>query len=149
MVSTLLLNIMTLMKMIAVTRNQWFTRKTVRRTCYCTWTVHLVISIITTVRSDSISARKRQLVLPAITSISFLLQSVSFIKIFVHLRRSRETITPERGAPSDVKFLKIVVFQVVSYITCMAPISIYILLRFFGVARAVGKWVIRIRSSIR
>ena len=144
----MLLDFIALMKMVAVTRNRWFKRSSMRRACYCIWTVPLVISMIMTVRSDSMLVRERRLFLSAMTAISFLFQSLSFIKIFVHLRRSRDTITPDRGTRSDVNFLKIVIFQALSYFTCVAPISIHMALSFFQVTIVTGKWVLPVFGTM-
>ena len=139
-VSTVLLNCLTLLKMIIVTRNCWYTRATVGKICKSVWIVTLVINSIeygiskSEIFSSDIKVVLRRVMAPLITLVSFIFQSYCFGKIFCRRRIVNSRVPPraDRQNRSDGMFLKIAIFQILSYMLCIGPLSTYLALPLFG-----------------
>ena len=139
-ISTVLVNCLTLLKMIIVTRNCWYTRSTVGKICNCIWLVNLLITITeygiskSEVVSSQTEVMLRRIWTPLCTSISFIFQCYCFGRIFCRTRIVQRQVPAraDRQNRSDGNFLKMAVFQVVSYMLCVGPLSIYLALPLFG-----------------
>ena len=146
-VSTVLLNCLTLLKMIIITRNCWYTRALVRKICKCVWSLTFVIVTIgyaiskTEVISSEGQVIFRRIWIPLCTLLSLIFQCYGLGKIFYRTRRVKSRISrsaraaraaravrPVRRTQSDGNFLKIAIFQIMSYMVCVTPLSIYLAL---------------------
>ena len=148
-VSTVLLNCLTLLKMIIVTRNCWYTRATVKKICKCVWLVILIfISTEYGVSKALVISSKSKVVLrvwvPLCTSASFIFQCGCFARIYYRTRtlnnRATRAARADRRTRSDGNFLKIAIFQIISYVMCVCPISTYLALPLFSDFKVENHW---------
>ena len=131
--STVLMNCLTLLKMILVTKNCWYTRATVGKICKGVWSliffvvsVGYVISKTGAISSDG-KMIFRRIWVPLCTSISFIFQCYCLGRIFYRARHVNNKVPQraDRRTRTDGNFVKIAIFQIVSYMVCVGPLSTY------------------------
>ena len=132
-VSTIMLDALTVLKMIIVTRNKWYGKSATKKTCHCIWVSMLLLSGIHEGVVQTIMKYSRSnifILVSALTIISVTLQCTCFARIF-YVIKSRAKRNPPRGDQSprsSGNFLCIAVLQVVAFVLCSFPEAIFHLL---------------------
>ena len=138
-VSTLILDVLTLMKMLKVTKNKWYRKSKLRRICYCIWGGTFIVTIINRalyhgdVFPDNMWPTIQGMWFSILTFPSIIVQFFCFWKIIIFTKGSLRR--PGLGCSktrSEGNFQKIIVFQLISFIVCQGPLSVYLLLLAFN-----------------
>ena len=128
--------------MLKITRNKWFSRVKIKRICCRIWKVMFVFSTIDYAVSQTDSFQmtyvtaegvRMSLLIPLVTFPSAVLQLFCFARIFLVTRKKiRRTPPRADGSPraNQGRFFSIAVFQIIAFIICDLPSSVYLLLLY-------------------
>ena len=124
-VSVILLNVMTIFRMIRVTRNQRL-KKLLKRICKMTWiVVFVVVAVEYTAYQFFYPAEEvlRELWLPCLTIPTVLSIVVCCLRIYHVTMKNERSVSAQHS--SGGKFLVVAVSQVTAYTACAGPLSIF------------------------
>ena len=135
-VSTLLLCILTLTKMMKIVRNRSYTRLILRNSCLSAWVatfalvcMEFVIEETNVLTTLPLTILKRIWV-PVVIFPSISLQCYCYWRIFIVVQATNNRVPPraDGSARNDSSWQKIAAFQLLVFIVCVCPLSFYLIL---------------------
>ena len=135
-VSTLLLCILTLTKMLKIVHNRSYTRLILRNSCLGAWLVTFALvgielameetSVLTTLSMTTLE----KIWVPLVIFPSIFLQCYCYWRIFIAVRNTTNRVPPraDGSARNNSNWQKIAAFQLLVFVVCVSPLSFYLLL---------------------
>ena len=91
---------LTVLKMIRITRNQWYSKAFMRKLCICVWAVIFLLCTIEytiykcNVYPEHYEKHVQRMWIPALSLPSFAILIYSFARMFLHIRRTNGSQNP-------------------------------------------------------